>query len=168
MISLIVATGENGEMGKDNSLPWSLPNDLKYFKEKTIGRVIIMGSKTFESLGSKGLPHRCNIVLTSNPDKYEYTDWCLFVNEFMLINYLNSIHEQSEVIIVGGSQIYQMFIDVADKIYLTFIHHTFEADTFFPSIGDDWKLVESQIGIQNEQNPYHYEFMVLERERGAS
>ncbi len=131
MISIIVATDERGAIGKDNQLLWHLPNDMKYFRELTTGHTVIMGRRTFESLPKGALPNRKNIVLTTTPDAH--FDNCLVYHT--LWNALIACEDEDEVFIIGGGSVYRQALEVADKLYLTMVHHTFpDADTFFPHV----------------------------------
>ncbi|KUP06494.1 dihydrofolate reductase [Bacillus coahuilensis p1.1.43] len=155
MITLIWAMDENGLIGKDNSMPWHLPKDLKHFKTKTTGRTIIMGRKTFESLG-KPLPNRKNIVLTRN--QHSHIEGCETVHSIEDIIRMNQ-QSSEEYMVIGGSQIYKEFLPFADKLEVTLIHDTFEGDTYFPTIDwDMFKLIEQVQGERDKHNPYSFEF----------
>ncbi len=155
IISLIVATDENNGIGKDNQLPWHLPADLKHFKTLTTGHPIIMGRKTFESIG-KALPNRRNIVI-SRQQKYtaEGADVVSSLEDaFQLCK------DEDEVFIIGGAQIFEHSLILADALYLTVIHHRFDADTFFPEIDQNiWKELESVSHQPDEKNKYSYTFI---------
>ena len=158
MISIIFAMGKNNAIGYNNKMPWHLPADLAYFKKVTMGQPVIMGRKTFESIG-KPLPHRTNIVITR--DKSFSVDGCITADS------IEKAKEQvngSEAFIIGGAEIYAAFLPIADKLYITEIDSDFEADTFFPKIDyAEWKLVSSQAGVKDEKNPYDYKFLVYEK-----
>ena len=127
MISLIWAQGLNGEIGLDNRLPWNIPNDLKYFKKITTGHTVVMGRKTFESMGCQLLPNRKNVIITTQED-YR-------VEGATVINYIDEIKSlEGEVFIIGGAKLFETTVDIADKIYRTLIYGFFEADTY---IGDE-------------------------------
>ncbi|WP_276346514.1 dihydrofolate reductase [Daejeonella sp. JGW-45] len=154
-ISLIVAVDENNGIGKDNQLPWHLPADLKHFKTLTTGHPILMGRKTFESIG-KALPNRRNIVI-SRQEGYtaEGADAVSSLQEAFLL-----CEGEEEVFIIGGAQIFEHSLSLADVIYLTVIHHRFDADTFFPKIDKKaWKEVESSSHQPDEKNKYSYTFI---------
>jgi dihydrofolate reductase len=157
MISFVVAMDENRAIGKDNDLPWYLPNDLKHFKKTTMGKPIVMGRKTYESIG-KPLPGRENIVVTRDQSyEAEGTTIVHSVDEVLQIN-------AEEVCVIGGSEIFKQFLPVADRLYITEIHHTFEADTYFPELNDnEWKELSRTEGIVDEKNKYPHEFVVYEK-----
>ncbi len=161
MLSIIVAISENNVIGKDNKLLWHLPEDLKRFKKLTTGHTIIMGRKTFESLGGI-LPDRMHIILTRdinyNIDS-EYVKVVHDINE--LDNYIN---DEKENFVIGGAIVYNQLMKKAQKIYMTKINEKFEGDAYFPKIDEDeWKIVEEEKGIKNEENPYDYEFVTYVR-----
>ena len=141
-LSMIAAVGKGNELGKNNELIWNIPNDLKFFKEKTIGKTVVMGANTFHSIG-KPLPKRTNIVITQNIDKVLiYRS----IREF-LIDYKN---KTEEVFIIGGASIYKEFIDYASKLYLTEIDASDkEADTYFPEFDKD--LFDDQILLEGQE-----------------
>lgn len=160
MISLIWAMDENRVIGKDNQLPWHLPEDLKFFKRMTMGHPIAMGRKTHESIG-RILPGRENIIITRNRD-YR-CDGCTVMYS---VEELNEVARQSneEIFIIGGAEIFQKVLPLADRLYLTMIHHSFSGDTFFPEIDlNDWELVSCEQGVQDDKNPYQYEFLIYKR-----
>ena len=128
MFSLIVATTESGVIGKDGRLIWRIPTDLKHFREKTMGKKMIMGRKTFESLG-KPLPGREHIVLTKNKD-YEVEEGITLLNDFSEVEKYKDLDE--EVFIIGGEKIFEHFIGDCDTLYITFVKKEFEGDTYFP------------------------------------
>lgn len=155
IISLIVATDENNGIGKDNQLPWHLPADLKYFKTLTTGHPIIMGRKTFESIG-KVLPNRRNIIV-SRQEKYtaEGAEVVPSLEDAFLL-----CENEEEVFIIGGAQIFEHSLTYADVLYLTLINHRFDADTFFPEIDKKiWKELESTSHEADEKNKYSYTFI---------
>lgn len=130
-LSLIVAIGKNREIGKDNKLLWHIPEDLKFFKEKTMGKTIVMGSNTFYSLNGL-LPNRHHIVLTQ--DDYEFPKEVEVFNDFNeLLDHLKSL-DDDEIFVIGGAAIYKLFIDYVDKMYVTEIDKEYDADKFFPEI----------------------------------
>jgi dihydrofolate reductase len=157
MISFVVAMDQNRAIGKDNDLPWYLPNDLKHFKKTTMGKPIVMGRKTYESIG-KPLPGRENIVVTRDESyKAEGTTIVHSVDEVLQLN-------AEEICVIGGSEIFKQFLPVADRLYITEIHHTFDADTYFPELSaDEWKEVSRTEGIVDEKNKYPHEFIVYEK-----
>ncbi|MFD1358728.1 dihydrofolate reductase [Fictibacillus halophilus] len=157
MISFVVAMDDNRAIGKNNDLPWYLPNDLKHFKKTTMGKPIVMGRKTYESIG-KPLPGRENIVVTRDKSyKAEGTTIVHSVNEVLQMN-------AEEICVIGGSEIFKQFLPVADRLYITEIHYTFDADTYFPELSaDEWKEVSRTEGIVDEKNKYPHEFVVYEK-----
>lgn len=152
MITIIVATSKNKVIGDSNSLIWHLPADLKRFKELTTGNPIVMGRKTYESIG-RPLPNRRNIIITRDV-KYD-VEGCEVVNSLeealMICN--------NDCFIIGGGEIYRQSMSIADKIYLTLVHEDFEGDTEFPEIGPEWKMVESQDFEPDEKNKHKYSFI---------
>lgn len=161
MISFIVAMDENRVIGKDNQLPWHLPEDLKYFKRVTMGHPIIMGRKTFESIG-RPLPGRENIILTGNHEYHH--DGCYVMHSLEeLLEYCRK-DEEKEYFVIGGAEIFRLLFPYADRLYITKIRHQFEGDTFFPLFPmSEWEIVSREKGIKDEKNPYDYEFLVFER-----
>lgn len=160
MISVIAAIGKNNELGKKNQLLWNLPADLKHFKEITSGHTVIMGQKTFESIG-RPLPNRRNIVLTRdnfNRDGVEISDSL----EKTLASFKDS---GEEVFIIGGGQIYKQSMDFADKLYITHVDmEDIDADTFFPEIIPIvWNEVTHEEHKKDEKNAYDYTFSVYEK-----
>ena len=143
-VSLIVAADKNGVIGKDNNLIWKLPNDMKFFKDKTLGHHVIMGRKNFESIPHKyqPLPGRKNVIITR---KNNYiAKGCLIVNSLEEALEIAKQNLDQEPFIIGGGQIYKLALEsnLIDKIYLTKVHHTFIGDTFFPRLGNDWKEIK--------------------------
>lgn len=163
--SIMVARSDNGVIGKDNDLVWHMPADLKYFKETTTGHYVLMGRRTYESV-NKPLPGRLNIIVTRQPDYYR--EGCIVVHDVEEAFALGEQHGQQELFILGGSQIYDITMDRADRIYLTEIKATFEGDSYFPEIDyDQWREVKREEHEPNEQNPHPYAFVVLERNNPA-
>ncbi len=158
MISLIVAMDNNRLIGKENDLPWRLPADLQYFKQTTTGHTIVMGRKTFESIG-KPLPNRSNVILTGNKDYYHEG-----VKVIHSVDDLMSLEEESELFVIGGATVYEQTMNVATRLYVTHIEEAFEGDTYFPEIDSSvWKEVSKKQGVKDEKNPYVYYFTVYER-----
>jgi dihydrofolate reductase len=163
MLSFVVAMSENYVIGKDGTLPWHLPEDLKKFKEITLSgsKTMIMGRKTFESL-PRVLPGRKHIILTRDKS-YKVDDANVEVihNIEGLKPYANS---QEEYFVIGGGELFSMLFPYAKRIYLTILHHHFEGDTYMPQFDmKDWKVVESHEGIINEKNIYRHTYLTLER-----
>ena len=158
IITAVVAISENHVIGKDNKLLWYLPNDLKHFKEITSGHTIIMGRKTYASVG-KPLPRRRNIVITRQAITIE---GCEVVNSIEAA--LALCKDEQEVFIVGGAEIYRQSLHLTNRIYLTTIHKQFEGDSFFPEINkQEWKEVFREDFQPDEKNPLPYSFTTLER-----
>ncbi|PAW93699.1 dihydrofolate reductase [Mucilaginibacter sp. MD40] len=157
-ISIIVAIAENNAIGKNNQLLWHMPNDLKHFKDITSGRTIIMGRKTFDSVG-KPLPKRRNIVVTRQHIEIPGCEVVKSIDEGLAL-----CQGEDEVFIGGGAEIYRQAMDKTDRIYLTIVHHQFEADTFFPTIDhNQWTEVSSERHEADEKNPYPYSYITLNR-----
>ena len=158
IVSIIVATSENRAIGKNNQLLWHLPGDLKHFKDITSGHSLIMGRKTFDSVG-KPLPSRRNIVVTRQEI---IISGCEVVNS--IDKALELCKDEDEVFIGGGAEIYKQAMKLTDRIYLTIVHQDFEADTFFPEIdSSDWKEVSHEDHQPDHKNPIAYSFITLER-----
>lgn len=155
MISIIAAVAENNALGKDNQLIWHLPADLKRFKKVTLNHHIIMGRKTFESLG-KPLPNRTSIIITRN--KNYQVEGCIVVNS--LEQALEAAKADENPYILGGAEIYKQAINIADELDLTFVHHPFEADAFFPEIDTSiWKETSREDFKADDKNKYDYSFV---------
>jgi|TARA_Y100000310_G_scaffold344724_2_gene459063 dihydrofolate reductase len=157
-VSFVVAMGKNRVIGKDNSLPWSMPADMKRFKELTTGKTIVMGRKTFESIG-KALPNRKNIILTR--DENYKAEHCIVVNS--IEEALEIAESEEEVMVIGGANIYEQFLPKANRIYLTIIDNDFGGDKYFPEYGNEWKEIEREEHEADEENKYDYVFLTLER-----
>jgi len=158
MISLIVAHDKNRVIGYKKGMPWHLPGELQYFKEKTMGKPMIMGRKTFESIG-RPLPGRRNIVITRNTD-YE-AEGIEIVSS--LEEALDLVGNEKEVMIIGGEQIFRMSLDIADRLYITYINHEFPGDTYFPEYDDkEWELVSQQDPIHTNEG-FTYEYLIFDR-----
>jgi len=159
MITIIAAIGKNGELGKDNDLIWHLPNDLKRFKKITLGHHVIMGRKTFESLG-KPLPNRTTIIITRNSN-YK-VDNCIIVNSLEAA--LKVAEADPYPYILGGAEIYQQAIKIADSLDLTLVDANFEADAFFPQIDYSiWKETSRQDYKADEDHKYGYSFVTYKK-----
>lgn len=158
--SLIVAVGENGVIGKDNGLPWKrIPADLRWFREKTMGHRLIMGRRTWESIGAKPLPGRESIVVTRQRDYVAPG-----AQVAGSLDQAWAIAGDDEVFILGGSDVFRATLPSVDRIYLTRVHATFEGDTFFPGFDEDEFHVVERIEMpSDEKNPYDLTFLVYER-----
>ena len=163
MLSIIVAKAQNNIIGKDNKLLWHIPEDLKRFKDITTGHTIIMGRKTFESLG-RVLPNRKHIVFTQNPDFKVNDENVKIVHSMLEIQ--EYIENKEENFVIGGAMIYNLLMPYVNKMYITEIHKDFEGDTVFPKINlDIWKEVSREKGEDIEQNDLEYDFVVYERKK---
>jgi dihydrofolate reductase len=161
MISFIFAMDKNRLIGKDNDLPWHIPNDFKFFKDMTWGKTIIMGRKTFESFG-KPLPEREHIVITSNRDYNR--EGCKVVHSIEDILQLEKDQPDHEWFVIGGSVLFEKMLPYADRMYLTYIDYEFEGDTYFPKYDEsEWKLISETQGKKDENNPYDYYFRTYDR-----
>lgn len=154
MITLIAAVAENNALGRDNQLLWHLPDDFKRFKTVTSGHHIIMGRKTFESF-PKALPNRTHVVITRQ--KNYQPEGCLVVDS--LEKAIAICPKDEETFIIGGGEIYQQSIKIADKLDITKVRHSFEADTFFPEIDlEQWKLTSSEFHPKDEKHKFDFTF----------
>jgi len=154
-ISIIVAIAENYAIGKDNDLLWHISKDLKRFKELTKGHYIIMGKRTYYSLPVRPLPNRTSMIITDIPG--EVIDNCVMA--YSIEDAVEKMDVENENFIIGGGSIYRQFMPLADKLYITRVHKSFEADTFFPEISlNEWKLVEKIDVNDDPQNDFTYSF----------
>lgn len=164
-IALVVAMSKNGVIGRDNQLPWHLPADLQYFKKITMGRPIIMGRLTYESIG-RPLPGRDNIVVTRNSE-WQAEGVNVFVDVEEALNYGRSRAEAQgvdEVMVIGGAQIFRQVLDVADRIYLTLVSANIQGDIVFPEINkEEWRESFCEEHDQDNKNHYPYTFLTLDR-----
>lgn len=154
---MIVAVDETRAIGKDNHLLWHIPEDLKHFKELTTGHTVIMGENTYYSIG-RPLPNRTNIVVTLNKDLS--LSGCQVVYSIDDALALARQNEPEEAFVIGGASIYRQFLPMIDRLYLTLVKGTHEADTFFPDYGDFSKVVSEE---KHENGEYQFTFFVLER-----
>ncbi len=160
IVTAVVAISENHVIGKDNQLLWYLPNDLKHFKDITTGHTVIMGRKTFDSVG-KPLPKRRNIIITRQAITIA---GCEVVNSVEAA--LALCVGEEEVFIVGGAEIYKLALPLTNRIYLTIVHKQFEGDSFFPEISkQEWQEVFREDHQPDEKNSLPYSFVTLERYR---
>lgn len=157
MISLIVAHDKNRVIGYENKMPWHLPGELKYFKEQTMGKPIIMGRKTFESIG-RPLPGRKNIIITRNPN---YTSEGIDVVT-SLDDAIKLAGDVEEIMFIGGEQIFKLVLPIADRLYITQIEHEFNGDTFFPLYEQGWDLTSKSEPIETPEG-YSYTYCIFER-----
>ena len=163
IVSAIVATAKNNVIGKDNDIPWYLPDDLKYFKAKTLDHHIIMGRKSYESIG-RPLPKRTNIIVTRN--LFYIASNCLVVHTVEEGLAIAMENEEEEVFIIGGAQIYELSLPYLDRLYLTEVDLEVEGDVFFPALDmEEWKLVSEDPRKANGKNEHDYNFKLFERKK---
>lgn len=157
-ISMIAAMDINRTIGINNQLPWRLPADLAYFKKITMGHTVLMGRKTHESIG-KPLPGRKNVVLTAN--RSYSSEGCIIIHS---VEDALKLAAEEEVFVVGGAELYRLFLPYADRLYITVLEHEFAGDAFFPEIDPSvWNVVSVQPGITDDKNPYKYSFRIYEK-----
>lgn len=158
MKAIVVAMDKNRLIGKDGKLPWRLPNDLKHFRLLTLDRTVIMGRKTFESIG-KPLERRVNIVITSKPDELGIKYPGIYAID-CLMRALSLCKKDDLVYIIGGAQVYKEALSLVDKLYVTLILNTFTGDTYFPEIDRKiWQLIKVEPVGADIKNPYHHCFI---------
>ena len=163
IISLIAAMDENRLIGQDNRLPWRLPADLKHFRQLTLGKPVVMGRVTFESIG-KPLSKRTNIIVTR--DMNYRVEGCIVAHS--IEEALAAAKHHEEVMVIGGASIYALFLPRAERLYLTRIHARFVGDVYFPAFHpDDWQEIERIDCQPDEDNPYPYSFLFLQRRAKA-
>jgi dihydrofolate reductase len=162
-ISIVAAVADNYAIGKGNKLPWHLPADLKHFRELTTGHAVVMGKRTFESLPNGPLPNRKNVVLTSvmsegvNEGYFEADS---------LEDALYLCEKEDKVFIVGGAAVYRQSLEIADSLYITWVHHEFSADIYFPEVDfSKWEEVSRQDLSADDKNPYPYSFVHYKRKK---
>ena len=167
LISIIVAVAQNQVIGKDNQLVWHLPDDMKYFREKTKGHCIITGRKNYESIPEKfrPLPDRKNIVITRQ--KNYHAPGAVVVSSIeSALHYLEENHGNEEIFIIGGADIYRQILPACHRVYLTRIHHSFEGDAFFADLDHkEWALVSEEDFTADEKNIYDFSIQVWERKK---
>lgn len=158
-ISLVVAVSENGGIGKDNQLLWHLPNDLKFFKKVTSGHTVIMGRKTFESIG-RPLPNRRNIVIT----RQKALNATGIETATSITDAINLAKDEEELFIIGGAEIYKQTLPLADRIYLTKVWVHLDADAFFQTLNpEQWRVVEREDHTADEKHAFPYSFIIMDR-----
>lgn len=161
LISMIVAMTPERYIGKDNQLLWHMPADLKFFKQTTLGKPVIMGRKTFDSIG-RPLPGRTNIVL-SRSNELPHPDVKL-VNSIEQAIELAKQETADEIMIIGGGKIYELCLPLADKLYITQVQANIEGDTQFPEINEsEWEITHSLDGVVDEKNQYPHQFITYQR-----
>jgi dihydrofolate reductase len=163
IINSIVACSRNNAIGRENQIPWYLPADLKYFKKITSGHVVIMGRKTYESIG-RALPKRINIVVSKNKD-FKAEHGVLVFSSFLDAVEFAIKETNREVFIIGGGEIYRQALSVSQKIYYTEVDtEILDATVYFPELPDDeWRLLSEEKHEKDENNPFDYNFKVFER-----
>jgi dihydrofolate reductase len=164
-LALICAMAENRVIGCNNNLPWHLPEELRHFKRTTMGNSIIMGRKTWESIG-RALPGRSNIVISTNPDYVAEGARVVtsLADAIQLAESISTIDGSEEAFIIGGAGLYQAALSMADRFYLTRVHAEVEGDTFLKEFDEsDWQEIDREEFSKNESNPYDYSICVLER-----
>lgn len=161
MISMIAAKAENNVIGNKNTIPWHMPADFKYFKETTLGKTIVMGLNTFNSIGGKPLPNRKHIILNNDPNYVPPAD-CVVAHSIEEVLELGK--DVPELMICGGASVYKQFLPLAQKLYLTYVHANPEGDTYFPEVNlAEWNEISRQDHKADEKNKYDYSFVILER-----
>lgn len=157
-ITIVVAIAQNHAIGKDNQLLWNLPRDLKHFKDITTGHTVIMGRKTYDSVG-KPLPKRRNIIITRQNITIEGCEVVSSIEDALAL-----CADEEEVFVAGGAEIYRQSMHLVNRIYLTIVKKDFEADSFFPPIDEkEWKTVAREDFEPDEKNPLPFSFITLER-----
>ena len=160
-ITLVVAASVNNAIGKDNQLLWHLPKDMRFFKNTTWALPIVMGRKTFESMGSRLLPGRLNIILTHQ--KGLVIEGAIVVNTLQEAIVLAGDKAYKELMVIGGGQIYEMALPFANKVWLTRVHTTIEGDTFFPILGSDWHKHTVESHHADEKHAFDFDFECWQR-----
>jgi dihydrofolate reductase len=163
-ISIIAAVSENNVIGRNNALPWHLPADLNYFKEKTMGHCVIMGRKNFDSIPDKYRPFggRTNIVVTNQ--KEFHAEGVMVVHSIPEAIEIAKAKKENECFIIGGGEIFRQCIHLCDKIYLTRIHQKIDGDVFFPELKkEEWKEISSIHRPADEKNKYNFTFLIYEK-----
>jgi len=159
MLTAIVAMSENRAIGKNNQLPWHLPADLKHFRDLTINKPILMGRKTFQSIG-RPLPNRLNVVISRDENfKIEGCRIYHSINEALF-----HLKDYPEICLIGGAELFRQMLPNVRRIYLTIVHHTVSGDVFFPELNSsEWNEIERVNHAPDDKNPYSYSFITLER-----
>jgi dihydrofolate reductase len=160
-ITLVVAASDNNVIGKNNQLLWHLPKDMRFFKNTTWGLPILMGRKTFESLGNKVLPGRLNLILSNQ--KNIKTNGATLVHTLQEAVNLAAKQDYKQLMVIGGGQIYELALPLAHTIMLTRVHTTIEGDAFFPSLNEDWIRKESRFYNSDEKHLYSFDIECWQR-----
>lgn len=160
LVSMIAAMAKNRVIGADNSMPWHLPADLGHFKRTTLGKPVVMGRKTYESIG-KALPGRLNIVISRDPD-YTLTDAVVVCSCDAAVAAAGKV---DELMVIGGGTIYTHFLPLCHRLYLTKIELEVAGDTYFPDYNETakWEVVDTESHLADEKNKYNYQFLTLNR-----
>ena len=162
MISMVAAMANNRVIGKDNQMPWHLPADLKHFKQVTLGKPVVMGRKTFESIG-RLLPGRRNIIISrSTPADAKGAEWVTSLEQAFAL-----LQQQPEIMVIGGAEIYRQCLPLAKRLYLTKIDLDTDGDAYFPDYmveGVKWRQIETSEHQADDMNPHHCRFITLERD----
>lgn len=160
MINIVAAVSKNRVIGNNGKLPWSLPEDMKFFTKTTNSYPVVMGRKTFESIG-RPLKNRINIILTRN-ENYKKEN-CIIYNN--IEDVVKEFGEEN-LMVIGGEKIYDQFLPYADKMYITYIDEDFDGDTFFPEFDNkDWIKISEEKGIKDSKNPYNYYFRIYKKNK---
>lgn len=162
MISMIAALSDDLGIGKDNKLLWNIPEDLKRFKKLTMGKCVIMGKRTWESLPRKPLPGRNNIVITDIPGE------CIdcSVTAYSIEDALTKCDKDEEVFVIGGGSVYRQFMPIADRLYITHVHKKAPADVWFPKIDmRKWRIAQKEECISEDESRIPYSYVIYERKR---
>jgi len=173
MISMIAAVAENRVIGNKNTIPWHMPADFKYFKETTLGKTVVMGLNTFNSIGGKPLPGRKHIILTNDMNfiapqecvaAHSIEEVLSMIKDDPLGPNVDPSGQKQEVFVCGGASVYKQLLPLAQKLYITEVHAKPEGDTYFPEVNmQEWKEVKRTDFKADEKNKYDYSFVILER-----
>jgi len=157
---MIAAMADDRVIGINNTLPWKLPNDMKWFRQQTMGKPIVMGRKTFESFGAKPLPGRTNIIITRDKD-YQADD-CIVV--YSIDEAIQAAGDVEEIMIIGGASFYEQMLPKADRLYITLVHTKVDGDAWFPAWNEnEWQQLERIDHDADDKNPHSHSFIVMER-----
>lgn len=162
-LSIIVATAENGAIGLNNQLLWHLPDDLKFFKQHTLNKPVIMGRKTYESIGRKPLPKRTNVVI-SRDKKYPVAEGVLLFDSFF--DALQHLQNEDELFVIGGAQLYDLAWPLCNRLYRTLVHASPNADTFFyHQPNEHWLLTFEEHHPTDEKHPFAFTFQIFDKKQ---